>query len=131
MSCWAQRKRRSGVALQTAELAPATIVVAAMAALAGTVRKDWLPCCLPKQGKIVVSFSSKNNRNHENLRQRHFRRSRQQFARVSMLRLGGDLLRAPDLDDLAPIHHCNARREITHNRHGVRDEQIRESEVAL
>src|ERR1700704_784376 len=64
-------------------------------------------------------------------RHRHLRRGRQQFARVSVLRLSSDPLRGSDLDDLALIHHRDAGRQVAHDRHGVRDEQIREAEVAL
>src|ERR1700730_12819872 len=61
----------------------------------------------------------------------HLRCCRQQFARVSVLRLGGDLLRGSDLDDLALIHYRDAGGEVAHDWHGVRDEQIGEAEVAL
>src|SRR5260370_17439999 len=64
-------------------------------------------------------------------RHRHLRCCRQQFARVSVLRLSSDLLRGSDLDDLALIHHRDAGREVAHDWHGVRDEQIREAEVSL
>src|SRR6202158_5556123 len=65
------------------------------------------------------------------LRRCHLRRCRQQFARVSVLRLGCDLLRRSDLDDLALITHRDASCEIAHHRHGVRYEQISEAEIAL
>src|SRR5713226_9182810 len=64
-------------------------------------------------------------------RHRHLRCRRQQFASVSVLRSGGDLLRVSDLDDLAPIHHGDAGREVAHDWHGVRDKQICEAEIAL
>src|SRR5713226_7888092 len=64
-------------------------------------------------------------------RHRHLRCRRQQFASVSVLRSGGDLLRVSDLDDLAPIHHRDAGREVAHDWHGVRDKQICEAEIAL
>ena len=42
-----------------------------------------------------------------------------------------DLLCRPDLDDLAAIHHRDSRRQIAHYRHGVRDEQVGQAEIAL
>src|ERR1039458_7044832 len=47
------------------------------------------------------------------------------------MRLGSDLLRASDLNDLALIHHRNPGREIANDWHGVRDEQIGKAEIAL
>src|ERR1700716_763205 len=64
-------------------------------------------------------------------RHRHLRWCRQQFARVSVPRFGSDLLRGSDLDDLALIHHRDAGREVAHDWHGVRDEQVCEAEIAL
>src|SRR5260370_32794166 len=64
-------------------------------------------------------------------RHRHLWCCRQQFSCVRVLRLGGDLARASDFDDLPTIHHRNSGREIANNRHGMRDEQIGEAKVAL
>src|ERR1700716_4079398 len=75
----------------------------------------------------IVSSNSKLLKS----RRRHLRRCRQQFARVSVLRFGRDLLRGSDLDDLALIHHRDAGREVAHDWHGMRDEQVCEAEVAL
>ncbi len=61
----------------------------------------------------------------------HFRRGFEQAARVGVLRALGDLLGLADFHNLAAIHHSDARRKIAHDRHGVRDEQIRQAEVAL
>ena len=65
------------------------------------------------------------------LRRRHLRRSRQKFARVLVPRLRNDLLRASDLNDLAAIHHRNAGRQIAHDGHRMRDEEVGQREVAL
>src|SRR5882762_4748388 len=65
------------------------------------------------------------------LRHCHLRCCRQQSARVSVLRFGSDLLRVSDLDHLTSIHHRDAGRKVANDRHGVRDEQIGEAEVAL
>src|SRR6266852_1064720 len=64
-------------------------------------------------------------------RHRDLRCGRQQLARVSVLRLGCDLLRASDLDDLPTIHHRDAGREVANDWHGVRDEEVGEAEIAL
>src|SRR5713101_698098 len=64
-------------------------------------------------------------------RHHHLRCCRKQFAGVSVLRLGSDLFRGSDLDDLPTIHHRDAGRQVAHDWHGVRDEQICEAEVAL
>jgi hypothetical protein len=61
----------------------------------------------------------------------HFRSSFQQAAGVGMLRMFGNLLGRTDFDDLAAIHHRDTRREITHDRHGVGDEKIGQTQVAL
>src|SRR6202043_105924 len=62
---------------------------------------------------------------------RHFRCGLEEAARVGMLRTFGDLLRRSDFHNLAAIHHGNARRQIAYDRHGVRDEKISQSEIAL
>src|SRR5260370_9219164 len=84
-----------------------------------TIRTTSAVCIVSSNCKLLKS------------RHRHLRGCRQQFACVSVLRLGSDLLRGSDLDDLAPIHHRDACREVAHDRHGVRDEQIGEAEIAL
>src|ERR1022692_641698 len=61
----------------------------------------------------------------------YFRRGFQQTSGVGMLRAFGDLLGGSYLHNLAAIHHRNARREIAHDRHRVRNEQISQAEVAL
>ena len=43
----------------------------------------------------------------------------------------GDLCSLADLDDLPAIHHGDARRQIADHRHGMRDKEVGESEVAL
>src|SRR5258708_39490949 len=48
-----------------------------------------------------------------------------------MLGSPADLLALADLHYLAPIHHSDARREIAHYRHRVRNEKIRQSKLAL
>src|SRR5581483_6806409 len=62
---------------------------------------------------------------------RDLRRGIQQAFRVRMLRISCYLLCCPDLYDLTPIHHRNPRREISHYRHRMRNEQISEAEVVL
>src|SRR5712692_2884159 len=56
-------------------------------------------------------------------RHHHLRCCRKQFAGVSVLRLGSDLFRGSDLDDLPTIHHRDAGRQVAHDWRGVRDEQ--------
>ena len=43
----------------------------------------------------------------------------------------GDLIGVADLDDFSPVHNGDASREIADHRHGMRDEQIGQAEVAL
>src|SRR5258706_5443898 len=62
---------------------------------------------------------------------RHFRRGFQQTSRVGMLWVVRDLLGSANFHDFAAIHYCDTRREIAYDRHGVRDEEISQSEVAL
>ena len=42
-----------------------------------------------------------------------------------------DLLGVADLDDFSAIHYGDAGGEVAHHRHGVRDEEVGEAEVAL
>src|ERR1700685_2800601 len=42
-----------------------------------------------------------------------------------------DLGGVADFDNLSPIHHRDARREIAHHRHGMRDEQVGQTEISL
>src|SRR5678816_1337396 len=60
-----------------------------------------------------------------------FRRGFQQSLRVGMRGTLGDLFAGSDLHDFALPHDRDAVRQIAHDRHGMGDEQIRESEVAL
>ncbi len=48
-----------------------------------------------------------------------------------MLGARGDFFGGADFDDFSPTHHGDAITEIAHYRHGVRDEEIGEAEVAL
>jgi len=48
-----------------------------------------------------------------------------------MLWVTDDLLGFPDLDDLAVLHHGDARGQVAHHRHGVRNKQISQFVVAL
>src|SRR6267142_49999 len=55
----------------------------------------------------------------------------QQAEGVWVLRIFGYLGGRPDLNDLSVIHDRNAGGEIAHYRHGVRDEQVGQPELAL
>src|SRR5208337_1033663 len=48
-----------------------------------------------------------------------------------MPRRGGDLLRGTHLDQLASLHYRDSVRQIAHDRHGVRDEEVCERELSL
>ena len=60
-----------------------------------------------------------------------FRGRAEQGLRVGMLGLFGHLSSGTGFDDLAPVHYGDAGGEIAHDRHGVRDEEVGEAEVAL
>src|ERR1700722_16099247 len=55
----------------------------------------------------------------------------QQGASVWMLRLLRDLPRISHLNNFSAVHDGDARCQVTHYRHGVRDEQIGQAEVPL
>ena len=59
------------------------------------------------------------------------RHRRQQRLRVRMRRLLVDLVLRPDLDDLAEVHDGDAVGDVADDRQVVRDEDVRQAEVAL
>src|SRR5262245_50364748 len=59
------------------------------------------------------------------------RHRRQERLGIRMARVGVELLRRRDLDDLAQVHHCHARRDVLDDREIVRDEEIGEPELRL
>src|ERR1041385_747046 len=63
--------------------------------------------------------------------QARFRSGCQQRARVLMLGARRDFFRRAEFDDFSAAHHGDAVTEITHHRHGVRDEEVGKAEVAL
>ena len=60
-----------------------------------------------------------------------FRGGFEQALRVGMLRAFRDLAGVAYFDDSSAIHHGNPGGEIADDRHGVRDEEIGEAEIAL
>src|SRR5271165_4224067 len=50
---------------------------------------------------------------------------------VGVLRRGRDLPGVANLDDLTPLHDRDTVRQIAHDRHGVRNEQVGQRELAL
>src|ERR1035438_1792926 len=55
----------------------------------------------------------------------------QQTARVGMLRRSGDLLGSANLDQFSALHDGDAVREIAHDGHRMRDEEVGQREIAL
>lgn len=59
------------------------------------------------------------------------RRGFEQRARVFVLGTRGDFFGGANFDDFSAAHHGDAVTQIAHHRHGVRDEEIGQAEVAL
>ena len=59
------------------------------------------------------------------------RHRREERLRVRMHRRVVDLLARPDLDDLAEVHHRDPVGDVADDREVVRDEEVREPELAL
>jgi len=55
----------------------------------------------------------------------------EQRLRIGMRRVLVDLLARPDLDDLPEVHHGHAVRDVADDGQVVRDEEVREPEIAL
>src|SRR5579862_4692592 len=55
----------------------------------------------------------------------------QQTGGVGVLRPRGNCSSLSNLDDLSPIHHGDAGREVPYNGHGMRDEEVSQSELTL
>ena len=62
---------------------------------------------------------------------RQFRRSLEQIAGIGMDGISGDQVGISEFDDLSFIHDRDSGREIADHRHGVRDKEVGQAEVAL